>query len=252
VADRGQYLFAVARGLDAHLLGDVSGLRDAAIQVLEHRGLQAVTCSVDLAEFGEEALRRNLESLPWLEDVARAHDDVVQATALRATTAPMRLVTICTDEASVRARLDEWYDGLQTALDRVEGCHEWSVKAFAALAPESDDDEPASKATSGAAYLARKRARASDKRAAADEAAQVADVVHQELGRRARAMRRLAPQDPRLTGFPGTMILNGAYLVDDDSRDTFRSAAEELARRYPDAGIDIRGPWPPYSFATLD
>ena len=103
-----------------------------------------------------------------------------------------------------------------------------------------------------AAYLARKRARASDKRAAADEAAQVADVVHHGLGRRARAMRRLAPQDPRLTDFPGTMILNGAYLVDDDSRDTFRSAAEDLARRHPDAGIVIRGPWPPYSFATLD
>jgi len=251
VADRGQYLFAVARGLDPQQLGDVSGLRDAAIQVLEHRGLQAVTCSVDLAEFGEEALRRNLESLPWLEGVARAHDDVVQATALVATTAPMRLVTICSDEASVRARLDEWYDGLATALDRVEGCHEWSVKTFAAPAPDSGDDA-APKDASGAAYLARKRARASDQRAAADAAAQVADVVHQELGRRARAVRRLAPQDPRLTEFPGTMILNGAYLVDDGSRDTFRSVAEDLARRYPDAGIDIRGPWPPYSFATLD
>lgn len=251
MADRGQYLFAVARGLDPQQLGDVSGLRDAAIQVLGHRGLQAVTCSVDLTEFGEEALRRNLESLSWLEEVARAHDAVVQATALVATTAPMRLVTICSDEASVRARLDEWYDGLETALDRVEGCHEWSVKAFAAPPADSRDD-PASKDASGAAYLARKRARASDKRAAADDAAQVADLVHQELGRRARAMRRLAPQDPRLTGFSGAMILNGAYLVDDESRDIFRSAAEDLARRYPDAGIDIRGPWPPYSFATLD
>src|SRR4029077_3568325 len=151
----GQSLFAVARGLDTQQLGDVSGLRDAAIQVLEHRGLQAVTCSVDLSEFGEEALRRTLESLPWLEEVARGHDDVVQAAALRATTAPMRLVTICSDEASVRARLDEWDDGLQTALNRVEGCHEGSVKAFAALAEAGE--EPASKATSGAASLARKR-----------------------------------------------------------------------------------------------
>ena len=251
MAERGQYLFAVARGLDVQQLGDVPGLRDATIQVLEHRDLQAVTCSVDLAEFGEEALRRNLESLPWLEEVARAHDDVVQATALVATTAPMRLVTICSDTRLVRARLDEWYDGLQTALDRVEGCHEWSVKAFADLAPD-DGAESGPRDTSGAAYLARKRARANDKQAAADQAAQLADTVHHELGTRARAVRRLAPQDPRLAEFQGTMILNGAYLVDDDSRDSFRSAAEDLARRYPDAGIDVRGPWPPYSFATLD
>ena len=102
MADRGQYLFAVARGLDPQQLEGVAGLRNTAVQVLEHRGLQAVTCGVDLGEVGEDALRRNLESLPWLEEVARAHDDVVQATALGATTAPMRLVTICSDEASVR------------------------------------------------------------------------------------------------------------------------------------------------------
>jgi hypothetical protein len=48
------------------------------------------------------------------------------------------------------------------------------------------------------------------------------------------------------------MILNGAYLVHDDDQNAFRSAAEDLARRYPEAGIDVRGPWPPYSFATLD
>ena len=182
MADRGQYLFAVARGLDPQQLGDVSGLRDAAIQVLEHRGLQAVTCSVDLAEFGEEALRRNLESLPWLEEVARAHDDVVQATALVATTAPMRLVTICSDEASVRARLDEWYDGLRDRSRPRGGLPRMEREGVRGTSHRRVATSAASKATSGAAYLARKRARASDRRAAADEAAQVADVVHQELG----------------------------------------------------------------------
>ena len=163
----------------------------------------------------------------------------------------MRLVTICSDEASVRARLDEWYDGLQTALDRVEGAHEWSVKAFAALAPESGD-APAPKDSLGRRLPRTETRQGQRPRAAADEAAQVADIVHQELGTRARAMRRLAPQDPRLADFPGTMILNGAYLVDDGAATPSGQLAEDLARRYPDAGIDVRGPWPPYSFATLD
>ena len=36
---------------------------------MEHRGLQGVVCDVDLADFGEEALARNLEDLAWLMHV---------------------------------------------------------------------------------------------------------------------------------------------------------------------------------------
>lgn len=252
MAELGQYLFAVTRGLDAAELKGVHGLRGASLRVLEHRGLQAITCSVDLDEFGEEPLRRHLESLPWLEEVARAHDAVVQAVAALGPTAPLRLVTICADESSARGRLEDWFEGLQTALDRIDGCHEWSVKAFA---PQSDVSAPTpsrDRPASGAAYLERKRARALDRRSAEDASIALAEHLHRELGSVARATRRLAPQDPRLTAFPGTMILNGAYLVADADTSTFRDAAEALAVEHPDAGLDVRGPWPAYSFATLD
>ena len=103
MAEHGRYLFAVARGLDpAALAGRARAADGAPLDLVEHRGLQAVVCDVDLADFGEEALTRNLEDLAWLEEVARGHDDVVRAVAGTAPIAPMRLVTICADDESVR------------------------------------------------------------------------------------------------------------------------------------------------------
>ena len=90
----------------------------------------------------ERVLSRNLEDLSWLEKVARGHDTVIHAVAGAAATAPLRLATICLDDDGVRARLDEWHDALETALDRVEGRAEWAVKAYARSDAPSSAEAP--------------------------------------------------------------------------------------------------------------
>jgi hypothetical protein len=252
VAEKAIYLFAVARDLDPVVLAEQPGIHGAPVHVLDHRGLQAITCRVDLNEFGEDALRRNLERLPWLEEIARAHDAVVHTAASAATTAPIRLVTICSTETSVRARLDEWFEGLQRALDRVEGCQEWSIKAFAPGDGAPDDAGTDTPPSTGAAYLQRRRTQLAARAQGAQRAAEIAEAIHRDASNVVRASRRLAPQDPRLSGFPETMILNGAYLVADDQASLFEELIAHLQIEYADASVDVRGPWPPYSFATLD
>ncbi|MET0838440.1 MAG: GvpL/GvpF family gas vesicle protein, partial [Marmoricola sp.] len=209
---QGRYLFAVARGIDPASLDGVQGLRGAPLEVIEEQGLQAVVCSVDLAEFGEDQLKENLEDLGWLEEVARCHHDVVYAVATAGAVAPMRLVTICSDDASVRARIDGVYEALSEALARVEGRYEWSVKVYA-VREEPREPVEAARPASGAAYLQRKREQAVQRRTAGDQHVQAADDIHQTLARTVAATRVLPPQDPRLTGRSDTMILNGAYLV---------------------------------------
>ena len=34
--------------------------------------------------------------------------------------------------------------------------------------------------------------------------------------------------------------------------ESFAAAVQELAEQYPDAQLTVAGPWPPYSFATLE
>jgi hypothetical protein len=255
MAEQARYLYAISRGLDAASLAGESGLGESPVEVVSQGGLDAVVSTVDLAEFGEEALRRNLEDLAWLERVARRHDDVVHAVASRGPAAPLRLATICLGDDGVRRRLEEWHEAMTAVLDRIDGRSEWSVKV---VLPSRPATEPAQEAEgtsgpgSGAAYLMRKK-RETELRASADQdAAAQADRVYDALGAASVAGRRLQPQDPRLSGHQGTMTLNAAFLVDDDASTEFTRAVAAITPELPDGALQVAGPWPPYSFATLE
>lgn len=259
MADTGRYLYAVTRGLPSDATTGVTGVGGAPVEALEHRGLTVLVSTVSLAEFGEEPLRHNLEELVWLERTARQHDEVVRVAADHGATAPLRMLTICHDDAGVRERLDEMHDDLTAALARVEGRHEWSVKVV--LPPPSQSkaaptDAPGSTAApsppGGAAYLRAKKAAAQSRREGEDTAARTAQEVHEALSRLSVASRRLRPQDPRLTGIPGTMTLNAAYLVEDAESADFAAAAARLAEQQPQVEIRVDGPWPPYSFTMTE
>ncbi|MDH2415878.1 GvpL/GvpF family gas vesicle protein [Nocardioides sp. CER19] len=247
----GRYLYAVTRDLSPDAVAGTRALGGSPLEVIEHRGLSVLVSTVDLDEFGEDALRRNLEDLAWLEATARGHDDVVRFAAERGATAPMRLVTICLDDAGVLARLDDSYDQIVQALARVEGRTEWSVKAFAPTAA-AEERATAVGAGGGAAYLRARKAAVEGRRAQDEAAMATAEELHDVLSRLAVASRRLPPQDPRLSGHEGRMTLNAAYLVDEADGDAFAREVERLAREHPDARVSAGGPWPPYSFATLE
>jgi hypothetical protein len=251
---RGRYVYAVTRGLDPAMLAGTTGLDEAPLEVVAHRDLTAVVSSVDLDEYGEEGLRANLEDLAWLERVARGHDAVVQAAAAEAPTAPMRLAMICRDDAGVVERLAAWHDDLTDVLDRVEGRVEWSVKVYAARRPEAPaaGETTTQAPTSGAAYLQRKKAEAQARRTEETTAQLVAEEVHEQLMRGAVAGRRLAVQDPRLTGRADRMLHNGAYLVEAARSTEFAALVDEVETANPDVVVEFHGPWPPYSFATLE
>jgi len=248
VAEHGRYLYAVCRGLDVETLGGLLGLGDVLVEGVDVDGLVGLVSTVDLAEYGEEGLRRNLERLDWLEMAARGHDAVVQAAAAVAPTAPMRLATIFRDDDGVRRRLAEQRDRINSVLDRVEGHEEWSVKVLTVARGE----EPVPMVSSGAEYL-RRRKEEQESRVGDEQAAHAAaERVHDALVRVAAASRRLSPQDPRLTGHTGTMVHNAAYLVRRDLSDAFAAVVERATHDHREVLVDARGPWPPYSFAMLE
>ena len=250
---RGRYLFAVAMGLQPGDLLGQDGLDGEALEIVEHDGLQAVVCDVDLDEFGEEPVRQNLEQLAWVETVARTHDSVVRAIAARATVAPMRLITVCLDDEGVVSRLERWATPLRSALRRVKDCFEWSVKVYA---PETTAKSAAAgtetPAASGTAYIQGKREESRRRQLIDRELAETAEAIHVALAGRSRGSRLLAPQDPQLTGRRDRMILNGAYLVPRDTEESFKATIDDLQSRHAGISLELAGPWAPYSFAVLE
>jgi hypothetical protein len=229
----------------------VRGVADEPLRIVEDEDLACVVGSVPLDEFGEEALVRNLESLAWLERVARRHDAVVRAVAEQNAAVPLRLAVICSDDGSAQARVRTLGTRAVELLDRIEGREEWGVKLFAAVGPGEPGavtDPPAS----GTAYLQRRRQALAEREGAATEARRDADVVYERLAGSAVAARRHRLQDQRLTGSALPMVLNAAFLVERAQRDAFRTVVDELADgREPDTFV-LTGPWPPYSFASLE
>lgn len=246
----GRYMYAICRRLEPSATAGVAGLGGGPVELVADGDLVAVVSTVALDEYGEEGLRANLEDLAWLERAARGHDAVVQSVAVHAPTAPLRLATICLDDDAVRARLREWHDALAEVLDRIDGRMEWSVKVLAP--PRTAAAEPAAAVAGGAAYLMRKKAENEARHHAEDDAVRSAEAVHQALVRHAVASRALPPQDPRLTGHVGTMVHNGAYLVESADTDAFAGEVDRLRADHPGVVVECGGPWPPYSFATLE
>lgn len=251
---RGVWLYAVTRGFSPQDLAGLTGVGGEPVRAVEADGLVAVVSSVSLDEFGQEALRRNLEDLDWLAATARAHDGVVEAVVRAGPAVPLRLATVYLGDERVRDEVRARRADLEAALNRVAGRTEWGVKVYCGPSsyPEpavADGGAPGRGA--GTTYLLRRRAQLSARETAERNAAAQADEVHTALGGVAVAGRKHLPQDPRLSGERAWMVLNGAYLVDNSRADQFAMAVTDLERQHRGLRFELTGPWPPYSFTGI-
>lgn len=225
----------------------VNGVAGESVRLVRRDRLVAAVGSVSLDEYGEEALRRNLEDLSWLESRARLHHQVVSALAVSGPVVPMRLAIMYDDDERVQQMLAETQREIEDALAAVSGCSEWGVKGYASDAGVTEA-EPGPAPGSGTAYLQRKR----DDLAARDRArksnAAKAESVYRAARSLAVAGRRHALQDRQLSGESREMLLNAAFLVEDERSHEFAADMASLGGTVQGVDIQLTGPWPPYSF----
>jgi hypothetical protein len=246
------WLYAVTDNAAAPSAGELTGVGGDPARPLRAAGLAAIVGDVERREFGEAALRRNLEDLGWLEQTARAHHAVIEAVGARGPVVPMRLATVYTSDANVLAMLRARTADFRDALSRLAACREWGVKAYVAASvdPRPQERELVAEPTGpGAAYLRRRRAQLTSRTDARQEAFAGAQAVHDELSRLSASARLYPPQAPDLAGQGAPMVLNAAYLVADEQSDEFAAAVHDLTSRHRSVWLGLTGPWPAYSFA---
>jgi len=253
----GLYLYGIVHA-NVRITGDLPGVdREHHVFMLEGNELAAIVSSVPLEEFGEEQLRENLNEVAWLEEKARAHEEVLEALIESTTVVPTRLCTIFRDEKQVRGMMAREGPSLVEALERLEGKAEWGVKVFAepgALeraaverARKGSEREPLSP---GAAYMDRRRRETRARENAEEIADSWAQAIHQRLEVCAAEALLNPLQRRELSGHDGDMLLNGVYLVEDEAASGFRELASELGADYRGLGVavELTGPWPAYNF----
>jgi hypothetical protein len=234
----------------------VGGLRGVAaepVRTVSAGGLAAAVGTVGLGEFGQDALRRNLEDLDWLAAKARAHDAVISGIARFGPVIPVRMATLYLDDERVRQVLTSRHDAFDAALRRVTGRQELGVKAYAdpnGLTPQDHESrENAGGTKSGTAYLLRRREQLMSQEEAYRVAADEAVRIHETLMKCAVDGKRKPALDKSLSGTAAWTVLNGTYLVDDDKLEQFRETVAALEKTTARITLEITGPWPPYSFA---
>jgi hypothetical protein len=192
-----------------------------------------------------------LEDLHWLEDTARAHNAVVSQLARGRPIAPVRLATVFANVENIRALLRTRAEDFIAALDRVRGCCEWAVKGFAVGAEPLPVTAVSSEALSpGRSYLERRRAERDSHDLHNQKAEAEAEAVHDRLVNLTLASRRYPPQDRKLSGQRDEMVLNAAYLLPEGVETELRRVVDEYHGGR--LRLELRGPWAPYSFATLE
>lgn len=252
--DVGTWLYAVAEEFPGDRLDGLTGIGGRPVRAVAAAGLTAVAGTVDLAEFGAEAIHKNMEDLDWLAANARTHDAVVRAVADDRAVIPLRFATIYRDDDRARALLVERRADFVVALRQVTGRSEWGVRAYCdpdALR-RAGAAAPSGRATTGTDYLLRRRAQLEERSTAAENAMTLAAELHACLIRFAVAGRQNPPQHPQLSGAADWTVLNGTYLVDNESVERFTEQVAELESARPHVHCELTGPWPPYSFTNLD
>jgi hypothetical protein len=253
----GLYLYGVVRAT-VRISGNLTGV-DAHHEVflLEGNELAAIVSAVPLEEFDEEQLRENLNDVAWLEEKARAHETVLEAMLESTTVVPTRLCTIFRDEKQVREMMGRERAVLLEALERLDGKSEWGAKAFAqpgaleqAAADRANEQSGGEALSPGAAYMDRRRRETRGREEAEEIADGWAQQIHECLAGGAAEALLNPLQRREVSGHEGDMLLNGVYLVENESVAQLRALAAELDEDYRGRGVSIQltGPWPAYNF----
>lgn len=255
------YLYGVTAG-PPHL--DQAETACDGLYLVCEADLCAVVRRVEAAEFGPSDLRRHLEDPAWLATETTEHERIVETIMQDRCVIPFRFATLFHDDESLRARLRTHGGPFRTLLKRLEGKSEWGVKVYCdtdrlkrsiqahGLTP-AGRNEAGDETRPGRAFLLRK------KRQDAAHAA-LARAMRQYAERTVEVLEPLCSQTKINQVLPtwatdecGAMILNSAFLIDNQNLEAFTAATDALSSRYVRESVFVErtGPWPPYNFCHL-
>lgn len=193
--------------------------------------------------------------------ILQDHEDVVDTLMKDTTIVPFKFGTILRDEAAAAKMLLDEEEKFQQLLAKLTGKAEWGLKIYAdrqELIRYTAQSEPRfrsmaeqrEKLSKGAAYLFGRKMEEAVKGDAATRLAEISGGIFSELGKDAfeAKLNKTLPQ--QLTGKKKEMILNAAYLVEQEAATPFCARGRRLREQHEPLGLELEvsGPWPPYSF----
>ena len=198
------------------------GLDGSALRVVELGAIEAVVSEVE----------RDGASPREAEILTHAHV-VEELTKINEAVLPVRFERAHANETKLVETVGERNAQLQKALERVRGCAEIGLRVLRAHVERDDNRE-----RTGREYLLARR----DEVRAAET---VASALRETLDPTARASELRVLATPQA-------VVTGAFLVPREQLTAFTESIDRIGRDHPDLTFVCTGPWPAYSFATVE
>jgi hypothetical protein len=199
--------------------------------------------------------------LEWVAPLAMRHHDVVQRLHAARTVVPLKFGALCSDLDHAFSIVRRLHGPIAALLKRFEGKDEWTLTVTAnreALTAALRHARPglirleqeAAGMTAGAAYLARKRFHQLVDDLVAEECESLARRIWDRASAAGAEITAAPRAEPR-TPAGEIAVARGALLVDRQRFIAIEQALDDLEMEHGSLGLtcEIRGPWPPYSFA---
>jgi hypothetical protein len=241
------------------------------VLVLPFRDLEAIVSEVALEAFAsEEIQRKGQEDLNWIKEKAVAHARVVQEAMggdhIFLDLIPMRFGTIFKDRARLEEVLEKDYLRIREVLERIRGKQEWSVKvylrdrkAFEEKIKEKNDvikekEKEISSLPEGIAYFMEEALKEIFSKEVDKELNFIIAHIYEKFNKHAVDVVRCKILGRELMGRIEPMVLNAAYLLQEEKIEDFKKEIEELNDEIRIKGlyIEYSGPWPPYNFTPVE
>ena len=243
------YVYCAAEGPPATLPS--TGLPGASPpRVVALDSLALIVSDVASETYAAGVLESRLSDLDWVAAAGAAHHEVIDAVAdAGAVVLPFRLFTLFSTAEKAASTLRAKRAAMDRTFDRIRGKQEWVLRIGAPDPARATTTAPAPAGRdSGTSFLQAKSA-------ARREAAARATRVKEDAAAAYEALEHLADEAKRRPiESGGTLMLDAAFLVPPARVEAMHETLSRRAERLLSDGcpVSLTGPWPPYSFASMD
>ena len=172
---------------------------------------------------------------------------------------PLRFCTIYKNQEGLFKTIMPYKEKILNFLDYTADKTEWSVKVFCdktIFVKYSDKNKEPSAATDqasllpGEAYLLAKKMRKIKEENFKQDLQMYLKDIDFTLSQFTDSYRFLQCTDKSIHGRPLDMVMNTAFLVEQQTFTMFKNTLDMLAEKYRNEGLafEMSGPWPPYNF----
>jgi hypothetical protein len=241
-----------------------SGLDDAAVALERDGGVGALTSVLDASAYEASSLETNSGSVEWLSPRAIAHDRVLTWASDHGPIIPLPMFSLFSSAAAVHQMLRDRARQLVEMLEYVRRGREYALRVYRvdaelftavpSLSPRlAGMARAAAAAAPGQRYLLQRKLDAEQRAEMRTVSQRLVDEIVAALSLHAiEAVRSPIPRADADASGSGTMVLNGAFLVEADSLPAFQQTLTTLVTAHQAHGLrfDFTGPWPPYHFVA--